>query len=191
MPAGLRRLNIPRDAGNMCADTNSLYVAYGNDCLQLDAYTGQLVQSYPVPAGTNYGLGLRGVREQPGLWQPPSSAGPSITNSVSPSQNWYDSSTALNEIGKVCSEHLFCFAKTNGALVWTYTNGVIINSTLAIGGGRIYFVDCRNSAVQGLTSDLHYQFGSVGQQLHGGPGCGYRRGALAAADYYHQRAPTP
>ena len=148
----LLRVNVPRDASNLCADQDSLYVALGNDCLQLDAYTGRLVQSYAAPAAANYDWGFVACVSNL-VYGSSVKHGSFYTDWASPPVNWYDSTTDAAQISKVCSENLFCFAKTNSALQWTYTNGLIINSTLAIGGGRVFFVDSRNPAVLGLASD--------------------------------------
>jgi len=53
---------------------------------------------------------------------------------------------------KVCSDNLFAFSKKSAALTWTYTDGVIINSTITIGAGRVYFVETRNAKVKGASS---------------------------------------
>ena len=148
----LLRVNVPRDASNMCADSNSLYLTLGNDCLQLDAYSGQLVQTYSASAAANYDWGFVACVSNL-VYGSTVKHGSCYTDWASPPINWYDSTTDPAQISKVCSENLFCFAKTNGTLQWAYTNGVIINSTIVIGGGRIYFVDSRNPAVLGLASD--------------------------------------
>jgi outer membrane protein assembly factor BamB len=53
---------------------------------------------------------------------------------------------------KVCSDNLFAFSKRSGAVAWTYTDGVIINSTITIGAGRVYFVETRNAKVKASSS---------------------------------------
>src|SRR4029079_9811477 len=65
---------------------------------------------------------------------------------------WYDSTSALNEIGAICSDQLFCLDKSTGQPLWSYTNGVVIDTSIAMGGNRIYFVDCRNPAIRAYPS---------------------------------------
>jgi len=60
---------------------------------------------------------------------------------------WYDSPSKTIEISKICSDQIFCKNKTDGATVWTYDAGVVINSTIALGNGRMYFIDCRNTNI--------------------------------------------
>ena len=44
----LRRLNLPRDASNMCADDDSLYLAVKDACWQLDGDTGLRTQTHKL-----------------------------------------------------------------------------------------------------------------------------------------------
>jgi glucose dehydrogenase len=41
----------------------------------------------------------------------------------------------------VTSDYLFAVDKENAGLLWTYRTGLILNTTISIGGGRIYFVE--------------------------------------------------
>ena len=52
---------------------------------------------------------------------------------------------------KVCSEYIFA-NNADGSRAWTYDVGVIINSSIAIGGERVYFVESRNPALKGQPS---------------------------------------
>jgi outer membrane protein assembly factor BamB len=60
----------------------------------------------------------------------------------------------------VCSEYLFALGKDTAERVWTYQKGAIINPTIAIGGRRIYFVECRHPKV---TSPLSVANGTGGR----------------------------
>jgi outer membrane protein assembly factor BamB len=140
---GLRRVNLPRDGGNMCADETSLYVAVRDRLWRLAGYTGRLVQDYAVPTGPALDWGYvasAGDR----LYGSSVKRGGFYTLFDGSWDYWYDSTSSPGEIAKICSVDLFCLGKTDGRLLWRYTNGVIINTTLAIGGGRVYFVDSRN-----------------------------------------------
>jgi len=50
----------------------------------------------------------------------------------------------------VCSELLFAHERDSGRRLWEYVpeRGVIINSTIALGGGRAYFVESTNPATR-------------------------------------------
>jgi outer membrane protein assembly factor BamB len=41
----------------------------------------------------------------------------------------------------VVSDYLFAFDKTGGGVLWTYQGGHVLNTTLAVGGGRMYFIE--------------------------------------------------
>lgn len=150
----LHRVNLPRDTSNMCADRDSLYLAVGNRCWRLAAYTGQLLQSYPLPAGVSGAWGYVACVSNR-LYGTSVKRGSSYVNSLPPDPgspegpaSSYDT-TLPNVTAKVCSDSLFCCAPADGAPLWVHADGVIVNSTLAIGGGRIYFVDSRNRALAG------------------------------------------
>jgi len=149
---GMIRVNIPRDASNLCADQDSVYVAVGNRCWRLSAYSGDLAEHYPAAApapGTNYDWGYVAVVSNR-VYGSSMKRGAAYTEYSGPAY-WYDS-TGTESTAKVCSDNLFCLARTNGAPLWTYRNGVIINSSIAIGGGRIYFVESRNATAMSQSS---------------------------------------
>jgi outer membrane protein assembly factor BamB len=148
----LRRVNIPRDASNMCADESSLYLAVRDRCWRLDGYTGQLKQSYPVPAAGAAAAGdwgclalldesLLGSSVKTGSAYTAFDGGP----------YWYDS-IGSESTAKVCSDNLFCLAKGDGQPRWSYRHGVIVNSTVAAGGGRVYFLESRTPGLGALAT---------------------------------------
>jgi outer membrane protein assembly factor BamB len=145
----LRRVNIPRDSSNMCADDHSLYLAVRRRLWRLDAHTGALRQHYAVLGSTNHEWGyVASVGDQ--LYGSSVKQGSSYTLFDGPAY-WYDS-TAVADTAKVCSENLFCLDKSSGAARWAYTNGVIINTSIAMGDGSVFFVDSRNRALAGETT---------------------------------------
>jgi outer membrane protein assembly factor BamB len=148
----LRRVNIPRDTGNMCADQHSLYLAVRDTCYRLEAHTGRRIQTYSVPSAGG---------PAPQHWGYLATVGELIYGSAIKRDStytmfdgpvyWYDS-TGAESTAKVCSDNLFSFSKATGKLIWNYKNGVIINSSIALGGGRAYFVESRNPTVLNLST---------------------------------------
>jgi len=61
-------------------------------------------------------------------------------------------------MAKVCSDELFAMSKRTGDVLWTYAQGAIINTTIAIDDGVVYLVESRNPEVGGLDT------GRVGSQ---------------------------
>jgi len=144
----LIRVNIPRDASNQCADDNSVYIAVKDKCWQLNAFSGDLTRYYQIQfpsQGTNYDWGYVATVSNR-IYGSSMKSGSSYTEYSGPAY-WYDTK-GTESTAKVCSDNLFCLAKSNGLPLWTYTNGVIINSTITIGGGRVYFVESRNATAR-------------------------------------------
>ena len=56
---------------------------------------------------------------------------------------WYDAASGGFGTAQVVSESLFSVKKSDGTPLWSYRDGAILNSSIAIGGGRVYFVECR------------------------------------------------
>ena len=146
----LRRVNIPHDASNWCADEDSVYVAARDQCWRLDAYTGQTLLSYTVSEQPNnqtfdwgyvartgnklYGSSVRKNAIYTAFWGKGA---------------WYDAKSGPGT-EKVCSDTLFACNKDTGIRLWTYADGIILNTTITISSDRIHFVECRNSQVKHL-----------------------------------------
>lgn len=146
----LRRANTPRDAGNLCADDDYLYLAVDDDCWRIDGDTGLRALTHKLnDPGHDWGCVFR-VGDK--LYGSAVVEGSIFTEYWTEVAGWY-ASTSSNYPGrrKVCSEYIFA-NNANGSRAWTYEDGVIINSTIAIGGGRVYFVESRNSAIKGQSS---------------------------------------
>ena len=60
---------------------------------------------------------------------------------------WYDA-TSGPETYQLCSDVLFAADKGSENSRWQYSQGVILNSTITIGEGTIYFAESRNPAVK-------------------------------------------
>jgi len=145
LPSELRRVNTPRDGSNMCADDTSLFVAMRDRAYRFDGQSGRLLRSYPVlsdnPANWGYIANdddlLLGSSIKPG----------SEYTKYKGTPYWYDS-TGTQDTAKICSDNLFAVDKQSGNKKWEYQGGKIINSSIAVGGGRIYFVESNSSRIQ-------------------------------------------
>jgi len=145
----LLRVNTPRDNGYVCADADGLYIAVDDDCWFLDGDTGTRITTYKLnDDGLEWGYaGISGDN----LYGSAQLDGAHYTNiRGGSSMGWYDA-TSGNVTYKVCSKYVFANDKSTGSRVWTddrRERGVIINSTITIGGGRVYFVESRNTTVK-------------------------------------------
>jgi outer membrane protein assembly factor BamB len=144
----LRRVNLPRDAGNWCSDASSLYVAIKDRCWVLDHLTGDLKHIYTLPtekgdAGYEWGYVahaggvLLGSQVKPGT----------IYTDFWGNQSWYDKQNGPGE-EKVCSDALFGYDLVSGSVLWQYRRGIVMNTTLAAETDSLYFVESRNPVLQ-------------------------------------------
>ncbi len=148
----LMRLNIPRDAGWICIDDDYAYAAVKDDCWRIDARTGDRSLTHKLnDPGHDWGCVFRYGDKLYGSAV--------IENSFFDvwwgTSAWYDG-TSGDPTYKICSKYLFA-NDASGSRVWTYNSidtdkGVIINSTICFGGGRVYFVESRNASVESHSS---------------------------------------
>ncbi|MEA1950338.1 MAG: PQQ-binding-like beta-propeller repeat protein [Planctomycetota bacterium] len=146
------RYNMPRDCGNWCADSGNVFAVMKDRCWRIDAKTGRTAKTYPVVCenkndqGANYEWGYVAV-EGDQLIGSTVRAGSAFTNFWGRGNaGWYEAKSG-EVTYKVCSDQIFSLDKLSGERQWTYKNGPIINSTITIADGRIYFVECRNPKV--------------------------------------------
>jgi hypothetical protein len=144
----LHRMNLPRDAGNWCTDESSLYVAIKDHCWVIDHRTGALKQVFRLPAGaTDEKLDWGYVAHANGvLFGSTVKRGTAYTDFWG-GASWYDKTSGAGT-GKVCSDMLFAYDLESASLLWQYERGVAINTTLAAGSGRLYFVESRNPEIK-------------------------------------------
>jgi SAM-dependent methyltransferase len=143
------RVNMPRDSGYVSADADGLYMAVDDDCWFLDGDTGYRTKTFRLnDDGFEWGyVGVSGDK----LYGSAQLDGAHYTNIWGgSSKGWYDA-TSGDVTNKVCSKYVFANDKSSGDRVWTDNRaepGVIINSTITLGGGRAYFVESRNTTVK-------------------------------------------
>ncbi|MBZ0257096.1 fibronectin type III domain-containing protein, partial [bacterium] len=135
----MRRVNVPRDSSNWCADADSLFVIVKDLTWRLRASDGDFMQTYSMPKGSiddehewgflaNDGGVLFGTSNKTG-----SQYGDYWGNS-----SWYDAVEGVGA-GKVCGERMFARSVDDGSLLWEYNKGEIIHTSIAIGDGTVYF----------------------------------------------------
>ncbi len=138
-----RRVAAVRDSGNAVATSTHLYVATAGYCWKLNAATGNVDAKFSVPAkadGERHWGYIANVGDQ--LFG-------SVTNTTA-SQRGH-SRKQINEaywdfIPIVTSESFFSVDRQTGIQQWKYVPavGAIITPTIAIGDGRVYFVESSN-----------------------------------------------
>ena len=148
----LRRVNIPRDCGNWCADNENLYVAIKDMAWIFDSETGQRLQTIRVPgkpvAETDFEWGYIGKITDT-LIGSGTQANTSYKSFWS-GKMWYDGKGGDVGTQQVCSDFIFGYSlkEPEAKLAWRYAKGVILNPTISCADGYLYFVETRNSKIQ-------------------------------------------
>jgi len=133
----LRRANVPRDSSNMVVNGDTLYCAVRDSVWAIDGQTGELLSAFAASDMDGYDWGYLATDGnqvfgtavvQGGLY-------------IGADGEWYDKSGFESE--KVVGDELFAIDKSTGERDWTYRGGKVINSSISIGDGRVYFVESR------------------------------------------------
>jgi outer membrane protein assembly factor BamB len=139
------RLAAFKNCGNMAAADDCLYVASGSDCLALDAQTGETRRTFSVAASAEWGY--------------VAAEGDLLLGSATRRGGAFRDQTMYTEVllwrdsmPTVCSDSIFAHQRASGRRLWTYSpaRGVVINATLALGGGRVYFVESTNPVTRSV-----------------------------------------
>lgn len=188
-----QRFNMPRDCGNWCADDDTLYAAVAGECWMIEAETGRVAHRLPAIASDSpkrratprfdQTLGVKGRKGQPvGVeekrmfdWGFIATSNDMLVGSTvkrgtawadfwgKANNGWYDAANG-NVTHKVCSDVLFGLDKHTTEERWRHV-GLIVNPTITITDGKVYFAECRSEPVisaatrrvdtTALWSDLH------------------------------------
>ena len=115
---GALRDRLSNTSSNMCATSARLFVATGTECLALDAQTGKTLHQYVCPTVT------RGNR-----WGWIATDGTELFGSAA--TNLYE------------SDAIFAINQETGQPVWKYRAQLVRHGTIAMAGGRIFFLESR------------------------------------------------
>jgi outer membrane protein assembly factor BamB len=134
-----RRLGAFLDAGSMAVDEKLLYVVAQDKCFGFDVKTGRRQVTHQMP---------QLIESEPRHWGYIAYSGDVLFGSgrrqgASYTQTSYEADEALwyRDMKLVVSDYLFALEKTGGRVLWTYQSGLMLNTTLALGGGRMYFIE--------------------------------------------------
>jgi len=147
---GLRRTNLPRNTGNVCANDDSLFVAVRGRCWQLAGQTGELLHSYPVVApegGRAYEWGY--VAATDGLLLGSAVRQGNFDDDYIGPDYWYDEHSGP-DVANVVSENLFACDIETGRTEWVHSGGLVVNPTIAVSAGRAFFVESRSPSAKSL-----------------------------------------
>lgn len=146
----LQRFNLPRDCSNWCATDEAVFLAIGDRCWRVNAMSGQVERHYPtVPgsrAGWHYDWGYLSVQGEQVIGSSTKQGSAYDEYWGGSDEGWYDA-TSGPATDKVCSENLFALDQDSGGRLWHYQQGLILNSTITIGDGRVFFLENRDPRV--------------------------------------------
>ncbi|MCK4294941.1 MAG: PQQ-binding-like beta-propeller repeat protein [Planctomycetes bacterium] len=144
-----RRLGVFLDSGSMAVDENLLYVVAEDKCHGFDVQTGTRRLTHKMP---------QLIEDGPRQWGYIAYTGDVILGTgrrkgASYTETSYDADNALwhRNMKLVVSDYVFAVNKTTGEPLWKYKDGLVLNTTIAIGGPgprgpRMYFIETDSPA---------------------------------------------
>ena len=146
---GFKRFNVPRDSGNWCANRDHVFAVVRDEVWQFEAATGNRVRIHKVDSidrdgwETDWGF----VARSGSLL-----IGSSVKSETSwteywGKEGWHDARTGPSTF-QIGSDRLFARSVEDGSEAWGWSSGVILNSSITIADGRVYFVECRHPEIQ-------------------------------------------
>jgi outer membrane protein assembly factor BamB len=146
----LRRTNMPQDAANWCCDNHNIYVVIRDQLWKIDSETGSKKIIIKLP-----------TTKKNSEWGYIAQAGELLYGSVEKknssyrsywgTDSWFDKISGENN-NKVCSEEFFALNKANGKKRWSYSNGLIVNTSIVLDDKNIFFIESRNPKIKKLAS---------------------------------------
>jgi outer membrane protein assembly factor BamB len=145
---GSARMSPGREGGSGCVDSEFIYMAVKNDCQVFDVRTGEPVAQFFGP-DKELDWGTIAVKNNLLFGTKQNSAATVINHSYG--QNSGKAMWNSSEVEFIVSPKLFVLDRKTGASRWEYgdSDRVVINSTITIDNGKIYFVESRNSKATG------------------------------------------
>lgn len=142
----LRRVNIPRDSANWCADESSVYAAVKDALWVIDAASGELQRTMALPESfqANHEWGYVAATETHVI-------GTAVKKGSSYSNfwdkaSWYDGKDDA-ATAKVCSDAIIGYDKQYGNIEWQHPADAIVNSTITVQGNQVYFVQVDDASL--------------------------------------------
>ncbi len=147
----LRRVNIPRDCSNWCADGEHVFAAVKDRLWVIDAASGQMQQAFHLPEpymrGHDWGYVADGGDVLIGTTVKESSGYESFWDKAS----WYDGKDD-GATAKVCGNAIIAYDKKYGDVRWQRAVDAAVHSTITIAGDRIYLVEVDDPQLRTATS---------------------------------------
>jgi outer membrane protein assembly factor BamB len=146
---GFRRFNVPRDSSNWCADRDFVYAVVRDRVWQIDARNGQIKRFLEAEKidGRDWKVDWSFVAREGNRLIGTSVKSDSTWTDYSGKEGWYDARSGP-EAAQICSDRVFAKSVEDGTTLWSkQAEGVVLNSTITIADGKVFFVECRHSDV--------------------------------------------
>jgi len=142
---GSRRVGVFLDSSNLMVDETRLYVVADSACHVFDVATGQERTTFAMPERQSavpmeWGYLSRDGDTLIGSGRPKGTTLGTLTKEAQEDTQplWYPNMPVS------LSECVFALKRADGAALWTYASGRILDTTLTVGDGRVYFVEVQN-----------------------------------------------
>lgn len=143
----LRRVNIPRDTGNWCADRRNVYAAVKDRLWVIDAASGEMQRTLLLPESfqKNSEWGYVAVTENRVVATAMKQG--SGYSSFWDKAAWYDDKDDA-ATAKVTGNVIVGYDKQYGSIDWQRSADAIVHSTITISGDNLYFVEVDDPTLQ-------------------------------------------
>ncbi|MCP4777657.1 MAG: PQQ-binding-like beta-propeller repeat protein, partial [Planctomycetaceae bacterium] len=147
----LRRVNIPRDCGNWCADRDRVYAATHNCLWIIDAATGEMLNTLrlPGPFDAEHEWGFVAVTDDMVVGS--AVKGESIYEDYWQKAAWYDGKDDA-ATAKICADSIIAYDKKYGDVLWQYDMDAGVQATITIVKDSIYFVEVNDPKLRSSKS---------------------------------------
>lgn len=140
-----RRLAVFLDTSHMMLLNDKLHMAVKDQCLRIDAATGEEKKSFSLPSvkdlEVEWGY-LAGVGER--ILGSVRRAGTTYQN-INREANFSTEAAWYPNMKLATSESVFGLDEDTGKLLWTYASGRLIDTTFAVQAGKLYFVETHSA----------------------------------------------
>ena len=144
----MRRANMPRDGSNMVAADDHVCVAMAGKCVAFDGQSGKRLREFDIPEelahpNRDFDWGYVSRIES----QIFGSAVRRGSQYLGDKGEWYEG-FGEKDTAKVTSDGFFVKNAYSGKTEWVYSQGQIINSTITIADGKVFFIESRSEAAR-------------------------------------------
>lgn len=140
----LRRLNVPHDCSNWCADKKNIYFALADRAWIIDAASGERTANLKLThqQRDTHDWGYIAVNDHViiGSTVPKGAHFKAFWGKA----KWYDQAGNKDSITQICSDKIFAYHKESQKGLWAYGKGLIINSTITLSDNKLYFLESRH-----------------------------------------------